>query len=214
MKRRLFKLVVFLLLGAVVNVAVTWGCAAWSKLHVTTVRGDQGFIRRACQHNFGDDQRITFDGFHEFNRLRGFGVRWDRHHASYKNSGAMAVRSYFQMGWPDYAVEGWYEFVGIGDLATHWSHHPRVWLGNGETWRPLILAFRPLWPGFAINTIFYATILWMSFLGPFVARRFVRHKHGHCIKCGYDLRGAEHEVCPECASPHGAGRIRPQLFDA
>ncbi len=23
-------------------------------------------------------------------------------------------------------------------------------------------------------------------------------RRGHCIKCGYDLRGAEHEVCPEC----------------
>ena len=29
MKRRLFKLVVFLLLGAIVNVAVAWGCAVW-----------------------------------------------------------------------------------------------------------------------------------------------------------------------------------------
>ena len=29
MKRRLFTLAIFLLLGAVVNVAVAWGCAAW-----------------------------------------------------------------------------------------------------------------------------------------------------------------------------------------
>jgi hypothetical protein len=29
MKRRLFKLVVFLLLGAIVNVAVAWGCVMW-----------------------------------------------------------------------------------------------------------------------------------------------------------------------------------------
>jgi len=31
-KRRLFKLALFLLLGAVVNVAVAWGCAYWIKL--------------------------------------------------------------------------------------------------------------------------------------------------------------------------------------
>ena len=30
------------------------------------------------------------------------------------------------------------------------------------------------------------------------ARRLIRRKRGLCIKCGYDLRGTEHEVCPEC----------------
>ena len=29
LKRRLTKLVVFLLLGAIVNIAVAWGCALW-----------------------------------------------------------------------------------------------------------------------------------------------------------------------------------------
>ncbi len=61
---------------------------------------------------------------------------------------------------------------------------------------------RPLWFGFVINTIFYAAVLWMLTLGAFAARRFIRAKRGHCIKCGYDLRGAEHEACPEC----GLGR--------
>ncbi len=61
-----------------------------------------------------------------------------------------------------------------------------------------ILPFAPIWPGFAINTVFYAVLLWMLWLSPFVVRRFVRRKHGLCIKCGYDLRGAEHDVCPEC----------------
>ncbi len=53
-------------------------------------------------------------------------------------------------------------------------------------------------PGFAINTVFYAAILWLLTLGPFTARRMIRRKRGRCIKCGYDLRGAEHAVCPEC----------------
>ena len=35
MKRIAIKLVVFLLLGAVVNVAVAWGCALWSTAHVS-----------------------------------------------------------------------------------------------------------------------------------------------------------------------------------
>ncbi len=62
------------------------------------------------------------------------------------------------------------------------------------------LPLRPLWPGFAINTIFYAAILWLLAFGPFAVRRVVRRKRGHCIKCGYDLRGTSGGGggCPEC----------------
>ncbi len=66
----------------------------------------------------------------------------------------------------------------------------------------------PLWPGFAINTAFYAVLVWMLWLSPIVVRRVIRRKRGHCIKCGYDLRGAEHEACPEC----GAARDRISLI--
>ena len=60
-----------------------------------------------------------------------------------------------------------------------------------------VLPLQPIWPGFAINTAFYALILWLPF-APFQLRRYMRIKRGLCIKCGYDLRGTEHEVCPEC----------------
>ena len=53
-------------------------------------------------------------------------------------------------------------------------------------------------PGFAINTIFYAEILWLLTLGPFTARRMIRRKRGRCIKCGYDLRGDFSAGCSEC----------------
>jgi len=62
----------------------------------------------------------------------------------------------------------------------------------------LILPYGMWWPGFAINTIFYAVILWMLWSSPFAARRFIRSKRGLCIKCGYDLRGASECGCPEC----------------
>ena len=60
------------------------------------------------------------------------------------------------------------------------------------------LPLRPLWRGFAINTVFYGVLLWMLWLSPFAARRLIRRKRGHCIKCGYDLRGTSGGVCPEC----------------
>ena len=65
-------------------------------------------------------------------------------------------------------------------------------------YRAKALPLRPLWPGFAINTAFYAAIVWLLPLGTFTARRMIRHKRGRCIKCGYDLRGTTHIICSEC----------------
>ncbi len=56
----------------------------------------------------------------------------------------------------------------------------------------------PLWPGFAVNTLFYAAILWLIIPGPFALRRFIRRRRGLCPACGYDLRHGEHKACPEC----------------
>ena len=61
-----------------------------------------------------------------------------------------------------------------------------------------VLPLRPIWPSFAINTIFYAVLVWCVTLVPFTARRFIRNRRGHCIKCGYDLRGDSSAGCPEC----------------
>jgi hypothetical protein len=69
---------------------------------------------------------------------------------------------------------------------------------------------RPIWPGFAINTVFYAAILWLLFAAPFALRKWRRIRRGMCAKCGYDLRGSPHPsplpvgvgvpVCPECGT--------------
>ena len=60
------------------------------------------------------------------------------------------------------------------------------------------LAILPIWPGLAINTVFYAALLWIVTLGPGTARRFIRDKPGLCIKSGYDLRGGEAKGGREC----------------
>ena len=64
--------------------------------------------------------------------------------------------------------------------------------------RTRALPLLPIWPGFAVNTIFYAAILWPLICGPFVLRRLIRRKRGLCVACGYDLRHADHNACPEC----------------
>ena len=68
-------------------------------------------------------------------------------------------------------------------------------LGGGRALPGRLIPF-----GFAINTVIYAALLWSLLLGPFVLRRYHRAKYGRCLKCGYDLRGTDHEVCPECGT--------------
>ncbi len=60
------------------------------------------------------------------------------------------------------------------------------------------LPLRPIWPGFAVNTVFYAALLWPLSCGPFALRRHIRRKRGLCVACGYDLRGGLEHGCPEC----------------
>jgi hypothetical protein len=65
------------------------------------------------------------------------------------------------------------------------------------------LPMKPIYPGFAINTIFYAAILWLPFAAFGVIRRRRRIKRGLCVPCGYDLRGRGNSgggTCPECGA--------------
>ncbi len=58
----------------------------------------------------------------------------------------------------------------------------------------------PHFPGFIINTLFYAANWGGVFFGFTSAKRLVRVKRGRCPRCGYDLRGAPGLAagCSEC----------------
>jgi len=60
------------------------------------------------------------------------------------------------------------------------------------------LPLRPLWPGFAINTVFYAGVLWVLWATPFALRRMIRHRRGRCAQCGYPI--GQSPVCTECGA--------------
>jgi len=60
------------------------------------------------------------------------------------------------------------------------------------------LPLRPLLPGFAVNTLLYAAVLWVVFGGPFALRRMIRHRRGQCEGCAYPIGTSE--VCTECGA--------------
>jgi hypothetical protein len=55
-----------------------------------------------------------------------------------------------------------------------------------------------LWPGFAINTIFYAAILGVLFFAPGELRQTIRRRRGLCPACAYPIGASP--VCTECGA--------------
>jgi hypothetical protein len=55
---------------------------------------------------------------------------------------------------------------------------------------------QPLWGGFVVNTLVYALMLAFAFAIPIAVVRYVRHRRGRCIRCGYPLGASG--VCTEC----------------
>ena len=207
MKRRLTKLVLFLLLGAVVNVAVAWGIVLWTPTPTFPGMADRpkqidwprpvppdwpAPLIQFSAETWGLSRLLTVAIVPRLPRAI---QRWSMY--------------IFQAGWPCRCVEAQRSKVNRNGVPVRTDFRPAVKLPETlhflriEAARIRVLPLRPIWPGFAINTIFYAAtiaILWLLTLGPFTARRIIRRKRGHCVKCGYDLRGAEHEVCPECGA--------------
>lgn len=70
-----------------------------------------------------------------------------------------------------------------------------------------MIPYLPLWSGLVVNMVFYAILLPTPFLVARFAIRFRRRLLGLCITCGYDLRGLDHEACPECGT--GVRKFKP-----
>jgi hypothetical protein len=157
MKRRLFKrLFVFLLGGAIANVAVAWGCSLWSPIFPVALT--------STTNGFGVD----------FAWSRPSGPQWS-----------------WKAGLPLRSLECVTGRDGPEVLE------PSIRL---PTWIPVerkIMPCGPISPGFAINTIVYAAVLWLVFAFPLELRRYRRRKRGLCPACAYPI--GESRVCTECA---------------
>ena len=107
----------------------------------------------------------------------------------------MAVRSVAQSQDTSAVATLWTGGIRAGRPVVP-SNHPNGMLAGV----PRLLPVDPLWPGFAVNTLFYAGVLWMLYCGPFALRRRGRIKRGLCVACAYDLRGSAttSDACPEC----------------
>jgi hypothetical protein len=107
-------------------------------------------------------------------------------------------------GWPFRALwcevcwndnSGWYANALTGGLTLpHKSTNI-----DGAPELP-VLPLRPIWPGFAINSIFYAALLWVLWMVPGKIRRLVRIRRGCCSACGYKIAPGVGNKCSECGA--------------
>jgi hypothetical protein len=166
MKRhRAFKLLLFLLAGAIINVAVAWGCWLWAPSQL---------LRNAWlgQHTQGFGWRTTknySDGFDTDSFEQAFFVELKD-----------------ECGWPILVISGEAQI-----------EIPTRLFSDRE-----MLPIAPIWPGFAINTIFYAAIFCALFAVPGTVRRRVRIRRGVCVRCAYPLGTSS--VCSECGMSRNA----------
>jgi hypothetical protein len=203
-------LILFLLLGAIMNVLVAWGCLWALDVEATASspcrRGQLTAIGLSEPHDDVEvDDEISVD------RIRGTGFEllqliWQ---PSTEPSRSALLELRIRAGVPSLALEGsmradptatdlWTKIWAGQDVYVSEglaSKLPLAWsLDSIRTSFPL----RPLWPGFLFNTLFYATIVAGIFVATGRIRRTLRRRRGRCVTCGYDRRGNPSGGCPEC----------------
>ena len=201
MLKWLHRIAIFLLLGAIVNVAVAWGCVL--------ARGDvtQGARRLRYQgighrtfiemgSGFGCQYVAEFPPFPRdltiFVNARPplyTGRTWWTNEPQYGS----VTTAHIACGWPMLAVSStlvpeplWVEQVNPpltvkGGLVVDASAPTHAL----ETPLPTVLPYHPLWIGLLVNSSLYASAIGMLLLASVAARRVIRLRRNQCPTCGY-----------------------------
>jgi len=199
-RRTIIKFLTLLIAGATLNVAVAWGCALWLERTPSGLWGPS-----EPEHRWADDVGLRRDLLHSVLTRHNLAVREEFlcrfpsvRESSRGTNEPVAVALKMSSGTPLPAFTAEYRAVGDDLLDPLWSWTSSVGFAirYQRDWR--FLPFAPLWPGFAINTLFYAGVLWMLFCGPFALRRMIRRRRGQCPACAYPI--GQSPVCTECGA--------------
>jgi hypothetical protein len=218
MRSALLQSVVFLLIGAVITVAVAWTCAVTTDLRSSPTRLAQEtwdmrwLVRRrdafGAVHVYGEWVQ-DYNGPH----FEPVGLRpaqllpaWCSHEMLFDDVEARHGVHKWNIhgrGWPlialHYGAPLWSDYrAADADIPTRGAIRTGLtpWAYDCKA-HPRALPLRPVWSGFAIDSAIYGAALWVLCLGPVTGRRLFRWRRGACTRCGYDLRGTRGR-CPEC----------------
>ncbi len=200
---------VFLILGAIVNVAVAWVSVLVQRDLSETSWGIKEWSTNTDAWpidvpNDWPDAQSDAGWSHLGFRLSeiGGGLLPDEPHMA----GPRTPWPYFKQflltiesGWPELSMRSWRESNDSKETWSRWKGAyvigGRIRAVPGECPIPL----QPIPLGFTLNTLFYAAILFAPCTALSELKRRRRVRRGLCIRCAYDLAGLN--KCPECGTP-------------
>ena len=210
MKRPILRLCTFVILGAIINIAVAWGL-------VCSVNSQK--LDGAAEVEIDDD----IDGWtgsvpadwpppHYGERSWQCGILVEHLSADNSDLGGMPLSEFRQWtsdrmdaGWPMLCLRSFdHRFATqqrTDELSTPFQRGimvPQQWLrptGSPQVCLPVM----PIGPGFAINTAFYAMTVWLLLTARGAVRRHIRTRRGQCPTCAYPVGASD--VCTECGGP-------------
>jgi hypothetical protein len=204
-KRWALRICVFLLLGAIVNVAVAWTCTRFARFSEDVDLGEADVFALFAGREMLLRPSRRLDGHLQ----HGGGLRMteaDAMESQQADNGQWsAYLLLFDAGWPLTTLRAEWRGAAPMKALDASIHLYRGMETSGEArdgqffHGRFVYPTEPIWPGFAINTLFYAGVLWLLFAGPFALRRRRRIKRGLCPKCAYPI--GDSAICTECGAP-------------
>jgi hypothetical protein len=199
-------------IGVIANVLTAWSFQTWETIPSSVqfkVNGDGDQI--LARFGFPDSDNCRA---HCRNRLKGIGVTRDIYQVTcvanqmdYTTFDVWHIR----VGWPMRSL-----WCGTRTpipnntrgMKIVGAFRVRLFFAKNAT-DSRIYPYRVEWLGIVVNSLSYGALSWLIVRGPFKLRRLVRWRSGHCINCGYDLRGGPHDFCPECGAVTRRAKINP-----
>jgi hypothetical protein len=215
------RVILFLLIGAIVNVAVAWSLAVWGQQ-------DAWLGKQAVKVPDEWPSRINGLGWPNpthaiMHQGDGVGVRvleisGGDLEASFESSGPGSDKTWVVltasqfglplpcMQWEQYGVRAGPRSMAMAEAADDAAgmraglNVSRI-VGGSSASKQRFLPLTILTWGFVIDTIAFASLLMVVFVFPQKAKRMIRRQRGLCPDCGFNLTGTEHTNCPECGTP-------------
>jgi hypothetical protein len=214
MKPRLPTILVFLLIGALANVAVAWACAYLVPFRGFTARqyevGSGQYWSVLCWEAFGS-RRIVAVRFRPDTEERDRNRRpvlpaWSRigRGDPLPSGSSVLAEAAEARGWPLLSMSTTFASTPMSSLDAPAAREGaaieppsdvrNVYDASGRN-----LPLRPVWWGFLGNTALYGAAAWLLVFLLLAVRRCGRARRGLCPACGYALGASA--VCPECGTP-------------
>jgi hypothetical protein len=207
-KRRVRTIAVYLVLGAMLNVAVAWafallptgsGRAEYCMNPQASMPSEVLLIHHVGYSSLRDPIRVFLmlaPYEPEATRFRG-PVWWD-------NTALVATHEPFAIatGWPLRTLSAWRVPVFASTNFTR-----GVVVTRSASGIPVVIPLHPIARNFAINTVFYAISIWLVVGCMISMRATARLRRGLCPRCAYPREN--HIVCPECGTTHKRGISEP-----